>query len=277
MILLKVEKLEVVYHRVITAVQGISLEVPQGAIVTLIGNNGAGKTTTLRALSGFLGLDDARVTEGAIVYRGERIENRAPHRIARLGVALVPERSKVFESLSVEENLLAVVPRRATKFDRELVYQFFPALVPLRRRAAGYLSGGERQMLAIGAALACSPELLLIDELSQGLSPVLVQELMERLKTIRAESGVYSSGRAECAGGARRRRLRLRDGERPHRARRHARAPARASGHPGVLSRNRRRRPRKAAQLPRREAVPQEPALVWLSSCSSPFRFPSAA
>ena len=190
MILLKVEKLEVVYHRVITAVQGISLEVPQGAIVTLIGNNGAGKTTTLRALSGFLGLDDARVTEGAIVYRGERIENRAPHRIARLGVALVPERSKVFESLSVEENLLAVVPRRATKFDRELVYQFFPALVPLRRRAAGYLSGGERQMLAIGAALACSPELLLIDELSQGLSPVLVQELMERLKTIRAESGV---------------------------------------------------------------------------------------
>jgi branched-chain amino acid transport system ATP-binding protein len=188
-VLLKIEKLEVVYHRVITAVQGISLEVPQGSIVTLVGNNGAGKTTTLRAISGFLGLDDARVTEGAIRYRGERIENRAPHRVTRLGIALVPERSKVFETLSVEENLLAVVPRRGAKFARDLVYQFFPALAPLRRRAAGYLSGGERQMLAIGSALACAPELLLIDELSQGLSPLLVAELMQRLQLARKETG----------------------------------------------------------------------------------------
>jgi branched-chain amino acid transport system ATP-binding protein len=189
MSLLKVEKLEVVYHRVITAVQGVSLDVAQGSIVTIVGNNGAGKTTTLRAISGFLGLDDARVTDGAIVYRGERIENRAPHRIARLGIALVPERSKVFETLTVEENLRAVVPRRAAKFERELVYQFFPALAPLRRRAAGYLSGGERQMLAIGSAFACAPELLLIDELSQGLSPLLVQELMHRLHVARKETG----------------------------------------------------------------------------------------
>jgi branched-chain amino acid transport system ATP-binding protein len=190
MTLLRIEKLEVVYHRVITAVQGISLDVPQGSIVTIVGNNGAGKTTTLRAISGFLGLDDARVTEGAIVYRGERIENRAPHRVARLGVVLVPERSKVFETLSVEENLFAVVPRRGTKFERERVYQIFPALAPLRRRAAGYLSGGERQMLAIGSALACAPELLLIDELSQGLSPLLVQELMQRLQLARKETGI---------------------------------------------------------------------------------------
>jgi branched-chain amino acid transport system ATP-binding protein len=190
MILLKIEKLEVVYQRVITAVQGVSLEVPQGSIVALIGNNGAGKTTTLRAVSGFLGLDDARVTEGTVAYRGARIENSAPHRIARLGVALVPERSKVFEGLTVEENLLAAVARRGSTANRDAVYQFFPALAPLRRRAAGYLSGGERQMLAIGSALACAPELLLVDELSQGLSPLLVQELMARLKVIRAEAGM---------------------------------------------------------------------------------------
>jgi len=107
MILLKLEKLEVAYQRVITAVQGVSLEVPKGSIVALLGTNGAGKTTTLRAISGFIGLDDARVTEGAILYRGERIENRPPHRVTALGIVLVPERSKVFENLTVEENRAA--------------------------------------------------------------------------------------------------------------------------------------------------------------------------
>jgi len=185
---LKVEKLEVTYHRVITAVQGVSLEVPQGAIVALLGNNGAGKTTTLRAISGFLGLDDARVTEGAILYRGERIENRPPHRIARLGVALVPERNKVFENLTVDENLDAAVARR--EFAKQAVYEYFPALAPLRRREAGYLSGGERQMLAIGSALMCSPRLLLIDELSLGLAPLVVQDLVARLRAVRAALGM---------------------------------------------------------------------------------------
>lgn len=190
MSLLKVEKLEVTYHRVITAVQGVSLEVPRGALVALLGNNGAGKTTTLRAISGFIGLDDACVTEGAITYAGERIENRPPHRTARRGVVLVPERSKVFENLTVEENLQAAVPRPGRHFDREKVYEFFPPLGALRKRDAGYLSGGERQMLAIGSALCCAPELLLVDELSQGLAPLLVQELMRRLRAIRAETGV---------------------------------------------------------------------------------------
>ena len=111
--LLTLEKLEVAYHRVVTAVQGVSLDVPQGAIVALLGTNGAGKTTTLRAISGFLGLDDARVTDGAISYRGERIENRPPHRVTARGIVLVPERSKVFENLSVAENLEATVPRAA--------------------------------------------------------------------------------------------------------------------------------------------------------------------
>lgn len=185
--LLKVEKLEVTYHRVITAVQGVSLDVPKGAIVALIGNNGAGKTTTLRAISGFLGLDDARVTEGAIQFGTTQIANEAPHRIARLGISLVPERSKVFENLSVEENLLVVAGAAAAR--SEMVYELFPALATLRRREAGYLSGGERQMLAIGAALMGDPKLLLIDELSLGLAPLVVQELVARLRTIRERFG----------------------------------------------------------------------------------------
>ena len=185
--MLQVENLEVTYHRVSTAVQGISLEVREGGIVALIGNNGAGKTTTLRAISGFLGLDDARVSEGVVRFQGERIENRPPHRIARLGIALVPERSKVFESLSVDENLDAAVARRA--FPKDAVYEYFPALAALRRRAAGYLSGGERQMLGIGSALMCAPQLLLVDELSLGLAPLVVRDLMERLRTVREQLG----------------------------------------------------------------------------------------
>ena len=190
--LLQLDNVEVAYHRVITAVQGVSLQVPRGAIVALLGTNGAGKTTTLRAISGFIGLDDARVTGGAITYRGEPIANRAPHQITARGIVLVPERSKVFENLTVEENLDAVVPRRRTDAQRlaAAVWEYFPALARLRRREAGYLSGGERQMLAIGSALACAPELLLVDELSQGLAPIVVQELLERLLAIRRELGL---------------------------------------------------------------------------------------
>jgi branched-chain amino acid transport system ATP-binding protein len=185
--LLKMEKLEVTYHRVITAVQGVSLEVRKGSIVALIGNNGAGKTTTLRAISGFLGLDDARVTDGSITLGTHELHTLAPHRIARLGVALVPERSKVFENLSVEENLAVVVGGSSAR--KALVYELFPALDRLRHRESGYLSGGERQMLAIGAALMGDPQLLLIDELSLGLAPRVVQELVERLRAVRERFG----------------------------------------------------------------------------------------
>lgn len=186
-VLLNVENLEVTYHRVITAVQGVSLEVPEGSIVALIGNNGAGKTTTLRAISGFLGLDDARVTEGKLTFAGRNIANESPHRVSRLGIALVPERSKVFENLSVEENLDVVVGGTASR--KALVLELFPVLARLRRREAGYLSGGERQMLAIGAALMGEPKLLLIDELSLGLAPLVVQDLAHRLRTIRSRFG----------------------------------------------------------------------------------------
>jgi len=190
--LLRVDKLEVVYHRVLTAVQGVSLHVGKGQIVTLLGTNGAGKTTTLRAISGFLGMDDARVTEGSVLYKDERLENRPPHQVTACGIVLVPERNKVFENLTVAENLQ--VPRAAKGAEPrrllERTYEYFPALTRLRRREAGYLSGGERQMLVIGSALMCAPELLLVDELSLGLAPLVVDELMRRLQSIRDELGM---------------------------------------------------------------------------------------
>jgi branched-chain amino acid transport system ATP-binding protein len=192
--LLAIEKLEVVYQRAITAVQGITLAVESGQIVALLGTNGAGKSTTLRAISGFLGLDDARVTEGSIAFKGERIENSLPHENTRRGIVLVPERDKVFPNLTVAENLVAPIPRGTTLAQRrereELVYQFFPQLGGLKHRIGGLLSGGERQMLALGSALMCAPELLLVDELSLGLAPVVVQDLLRRLAEIRRELGI---------------------------------------------------------------------------------------
>jgi branched-chain amino acid transport system ATP-binding protein len=190
MTLLQVEKIEVVYKRVITAVQGVTLSVAENQIVALLGTNGAGKTTTLRAISGFLGIDDARVTEGAISLGGIRLDNRPPHEIAMRGVVLVPEREKVFPNLTVAENLMAPVARQTSRAGQELAFHFFPKLAELRHRTAGLLSGGERQMLAIASALVCGPNLLLVDELSLGLAPVIVADLIRRLAAIRQELGI---------------------------------------------------------------------------------------
>lgn len=192
--LLRVEKIEVVYKRVITAVQGVTLSVDSGQIVALLGTNGAGKTTTLRAISGFLGIDDARVTEGTIAFEGSRLENRSPDDITSRGVVLVPEREKVFPNLTVAENLSVSVARAANaaarRHDEDRVYHFFPRLAELRQRVAGLLSGGERQMMAIASALMCRPKLLLVDELSLGLAPVSVRHLTDRLMAIRDELGI---------------------------------------------------------------------------------------
>jgi branched-chain amino acid transport system ATP-binding protein len=194
MTLLAVDKLEVVYHRAVKAVQGITLKVEAGQIVALLGTNGAGKTTTLRAISGFLGLDDARVSEGMITFKGERIENRLPHENTRRGIVLVPERDKVFPNLTVAENLAAPVPRGTSHAERRqretLVYEFFPQLGTLKSRIGGLLSGGERQMLALASAIVCRPELLLVDELSLGLAPVVVEDLLRRLAQIRRELAI---------------------------------------------------------------------------------------
>ncbi len=190
---LEVAGLEVVYHRVATAIQGVSLRVPPRGIVTLLGPNGAGKTTTLRAISGFLDADNARITEGAVRFLGEEVQRLPPHRLTRRGLVLVPERDKVFETLTVEENLRASLrPPRAGRapLTREQVEGYFPVLAERRRQLAGYLSGGERQMLAIGCALLCQPVMLLVDELSLGLAPRLVAELMVIVGRLRAELGL---------------------------------------------------------------------------------------
>jgi branched-chain amino acid transport system ATP-binding protein len=192
--LLAVDGLQVAYHRVAVALHGISLRVMPQTIVALVGNNGAGKTTTLRAISGFIGLDDARVTAGHIRFAGRAIENQPPHANTARGIVLVPERDKVFPNLTVAENLTVATTRRATAAERRhleaLVFQFFPALAPLRSRIAGLLSGGERQMLAFASAIVCKPELLLIDELSLGLAPVVVEDLARRIASIRQELGI---------------------------------------------------------------------------------------
>jgi branched-chain amino acid transport system ATP-binding protein len=173
---------------------GVGFSVRPGELFGLLGTNGAGKTTTLRAISGFLGFDDARVTEGAIVFKGERIENRLPNENTRRGIVLVPERDKVFPNLTVAENLITPIPRGTSAIERRrresLVFQFFPQLGDLRNRIGGLLSGGERQMLSLASAIVCRPELLLVDELSLGLAPVVVEDLLRRLTGIRRELGI---------------------------------------------------------------------------------------
>ncbi|HEY2533122.1 MAG TPA: ABC transporter ATP-binding protein [Xanthobacteraceae bacterium] len=192
--LLVVEGLEVAYHRAAIALHGASLRVMAQTIVVLLGNNGAGKTTTLRAISGFIGLDDALVTAGSIRFAGQRIENQPPHANTKRGIVLVPERDKVFPNLTVAENLTVAVSHRTGAAERHrleaLVFQFFPALAQLRSRLAGLLSGGERQMLALGSAIVCRPTLLLIDELSLGLAPVVVEDLVQRVSKIREELAI---------------------------------------------------------------------------------------
>jgi len=189
---LEINNLEVVYHRVSTAVQGVSFRVSPGQIFAIIGGNGAGKTTTLRAVSVFLDSDSAAITDGEVKFRGKILNMLPPQKIARLtGIILVPERDKVFDTLTVEENLSVVTRTRRTRnraMDR--IYGYFPTLYRQRKRLAGFLSGGERQMLAIGQALLCEPLVLLVDELSLGLAPLMVQELLGMLVKIKNDLGL---------------------------------------------------------------------------------------
>ena len=188
--LLIVEELEVVYQRSITALHGVNLTAEVGRITAVLGNNGAGKTTTLRAISGFVGTDQARVTRGSIRFKGREVQNQPPYLVAALGVTIVPERNKVFPNLSVAENLAVVMSNKgATERRRteDMVFDYFPRLGSMRGKEAGLLSGGERQMLGIGAALVCGPELLLIDELSLGLAPAILDELAQRLAHIQRD------------------------------------------------------------------------------------------
>jgi branched-chain amino acid transport system ATP-binding protein len=195
--MLKINNIEVVYSDVILVLRGVSLEVGDGQIVSLLGANGAGKTTTLRAISGLLHSQQGKVTRGSIEFDGVRIDNLPADEIVRLGIVQVLEGRPLFEHLSVEENLLCGALSRpgslnskAIQQDLEQVYHFFPRLKEFRKRTSGYLSGGEQQMVVIGRAFMAKPRLMLLDEPSLGLAPLLVQEIFRIIRQINQESGV---------------------------------------------------------------------------------------
>jgi branched-chain amino acid transport system ATP-binding protein len=189
--MLQVKNVEVVYDDVILVLKGLSLEVPQGAIVALLGSNGAGKSTTLKAISGLLHAEDGEVTDGAITFEGQRIDGLPPEDVVRRGVFQVMEGRRVFEDLTVEENIVVGgytrSDRAALKRDHALCYDYFPRLRERRNALAGYLSGGEQQMLAISRALMARPKLMMLDEPSLGLAPLLVQEIFSIVKKINEE------------------------------------------------------------------------------------------
>ena len=191
--MLKLNNIQVIYSNVILVLKGLSLEVQEGQIVALLGANGAGKTTTLKAISGLLKTEVGKVTDGGIEFMGQRIDGRDPEDICRLGIVQVMEGRKVLESLTVEDNLnIGAYTRRdpdGVKADMEMIYDYFPRLVERRRQLAGYLSGGEQQMLVIGRALMAKPKLMLLDEPSLGLAPLLVREIFEIIQKINAERG----------------------------------------------------------------------------------------
>jgi branched-chain amino acid transport system ATP-binding protein len=192
-ILLRLNNVEVIYDRVILVLKGLSLEVPEGKIVALLGANGAGKSTTLKAISGLLKSEDGEVPEGSIEFQGRAIQRLDPADIVRLGIFQVMEGRRVFEHLTVEENLRAGAYIRGSNRlteDLDLVYRYFPRLRERRHGQAGFLSGGEQQMLAIGRALMAHPKLVLLDEPSLGLSPLLVKELFEIITRINKEAGI---------------------------------------------------------------------------------------
>ena len=182
--LLAVNNIEVIYDHVILVLRGVSFQVPEGGIVTLLGANGAGKTTSLKAISNLLRAERGEVTKGSIEYRGERVEKLSAEQLVKRGVIQVMEGRRCFEHLTVEENLLAGAHTRSdgrgrVNRDLDLVYNYFPRIKERRSAQAGYISGGEQQMTAIGRALMARPKLILLDEPSMGLAPQLVEEIFE--------------------------------------------------------------------------------------------------
>ncbi len=193
--LLEVNNIEVIYNHVILVLKGVSLTVPKGGITALLGGNGAGKTTTLKAISNLLHSERGEVTKGSILYRGERVQDLNPSDLVERGVIQVMEGRHCFEHLTVEENLLTGSYTRkdgrgAVDADLEMVYSYFPRLKERRRSQAGYTSGGEQQMTAIGRALMSRPETILLDEPSMGLAPQLVEEIFGIVKDLNEKEGV---------------------------------------------------------------------------------------
>lgn len=191
--MLAVNNIEVVYRDVILVLRGVTLAVQPGQIVALLGANGAGKSTALKAISGLLRTQEGEVSRGRIEFEGERLDRLPPEAIVRRGIVQVLEGRPLFEHLTVEENLLAGALVRGggeTAGDLEAVYDYFPRLRDLRARTSGYLSGGEQQMVVIGRALMARPRLMLLDEPSLGLAPMLVETIFEIISRINREAGV---------------------------------------------------------------------------------------
>ncbi len=192
---LEVNNIEVIYNHVILVLKGVSLNVPKGGITALLGGNGAGKTTTLKAISGLLASERGEVTKGSIKYRGKDIQHADPAETVKQGVVQVMEGRHCFEHLTIEENLLTGAYTRkdgkaAIAADLEMVYDYFPRLRERRKSQAGYTSGGEQQMCAVGRALMSRPETILLDEPSMGLAPQLVEQIFDIVKTINEKEGV---------------------------------------------------------------------------------------
>ena len=192
-VMLSVNNIEVIYNEVILVLKGMSLEVPEGKIVTLLGANGAGKTTTLKAISGLLKTEEGEVTDGNIEFMGEVINKRDAEDIVKSGIFQVMEGRRIFKDLTVTENLLMGAhirkDRQNIKPDMETVFTYFPRLKERYKQVAGYMSGGEQQMLAIGRALMSKPKLMMLDEPSLGLAPLLVKEIFEIVMRINKEEG----------------------------------------------------------------------------------------
>jgi branched-chain amino acid transport system ATP-binding protein len=186
--MLKLSNVGVIYDDVILVLKGMSMEARQGEITVLLGANGAGKTTTLKAISGLLKSEEGEVTDGLIEFMGQKINNRDAEDIVKMGIFQVMEGRRIFKDLTVTENLLAGAytrkDRANIKRDLESVFDYFPKLRDRRQQVAGYMSGGEQQMLAIGRALMARPKLMLLDEPSLGLAPLLVKEIFEIVRTI---------------------------------------------------------------------------------------------
>jgi branched-chain amino acid transport system ATP-binding protein len=193
--ILSVNNIEVIYDHVILVLKGVSLSVPTGGITALLGANGAGKTTTLKAISNLLRAERGEVTKGSIVFEGEEVQARSPNELVRRGCIQVMEGRHCFGHLSVEDNLLSgAFTRRdgnaAIRADLDLVYDYFPRLKVRRSSQAGYTSGGEQQMTALGRALMSRPKMILLDEPSMGLAPQLVEEIFEIVRKLNEEQGV---------------------------------------------------------------------------------------
>jgi len=192
--MLKVNNVEAVYDRIILALKGVSLHVPEGKIVALLGSNGAGKSTTLKCISGLLAGEGGEVTDGQIQFEGEITNTSTPDKIVRNGIFHCMEGRRVFPHLTVEDNLMAGAftrkDRRNLSKDLEQIYEYFPRIKELLNRHAGLLSGGEQQMLAIGRGLMAKPKLLLLDEPSLGIAPLLVEEIFKNIKQINKDEGL---------------------------------------------------------------------------------------